>query len=229
MEKNFNSLFLVFFIPSIVAGCATTVTSAPLQIQKQQVPLVAPGAMASVPGVYHKVEKGQTLWRVSKIYGIDLDEIINSNRITDSAQILQGQTLFIPRGKKPEAVSYRATSTRDFIWPSKGKVISGFGDKTSNVVNKGVTIRAFSNAAVLAAHSGMVVFTTDKLKGYGKTVIISHDGGLMTVYSLLSHILVKPGERISQGSPIARSAGGLVHFEIRKGHLPQNPYFYLPR
>lgn len=191
-------------------------------------PFIAPHPMATVPGVYHKVVKGQTLWRISKIYGIDLDEIINSNRITDSTQILQGQTLFIPRGKKPEAVSYQAASAKDFIWPSKGKVISGFGDKTSNVVNKGVTIRTFPDATVLAAHSGMVVFATDKLKGYGKTVIISHDGGFMTVYSLLSHILVKPGERISQGASIARSAGGLVHFEIRKGHLPQNPYYYLP-
>ena len=49
----------------------------------------------------------------------------------------------------------------------------------------------------------------------------------MTVYALLSDILVKTGEFIPQGAPIARSANGIVHFEIRKGYASQNPFYYL--
>ncbi|MCX5709267.1 MAG: M23 family metallopeptidase, partial [Candidatus Omnitrophica bacterium] len=49
-----------------------------------------------------------------------------------------------------------------------------------------------------------------------------------------SELFVKAGDNVLKGTLIAKagSAGRdkntYLHFEIRKGHVSQNPYFYLP-
>jgi len=47
-------------------------------------------------GVYHKVEEGQTLWRIAKAYEVDIQDVAEFNDITDMTQIQEGQMLFIP-------------------------------------------------------------------------------------------------------------------------------------
>jgi murein DD-endopeptidase MepM/ murein hydrolase activator NlpD len=81
--------------------------------------------------------------------------------------------------------------------------------------------------------SGRVIFSEDKVRGFGKTVIIDHGDGIQTVYSHNSEILVKIGEDVRQGKPVAKVGSGgrgnspYLHFEIRKRHKPQNPFYYL--
>ncbi|MDD5654626.1 MAG: N-acetylmuramoyl-L-alanine amidase [Candidatus Omnitrophica bacterium] len=47
-------------------------------------------------GVYHIVGSGQTLWSISRAYGVDMDEIIRFNHIQDPARLGVGEELFIP-------------------------------------------------------------------------------------------------------------------------------------
>lgn len=47
-------------------------------------------------GVYHKVDKGQTLYRIAKTYDVDIQDVAEFNDITDVTQIKEGQRLFIP-------------------------------------------------------------------------------------------------------------------------------------
>ena len=47
-------------------------------------------------GVYHKIEKGQTLWRIAKTYNVDIQDVAEFNDITDITQIKEGQKLFMP-------------------------------------------------------------------------------------------------------------------------------------
>lgn len=223
----FNNFFLsalVCALLTVLTGCAS-VTYVPKA--------GTPGRQSlGLPGIYHRVVKGQTLWRISKIYGVELDEIIRINNIKDSAQIEAGQSIFIPGNLSPQQAPAAAQPLRrfeDFLWPKKGKIISAFGEKTSNGINKGITIGPGAGSNVVASASGTVVFSNENLGDYGKTLIISHNDGMMTLYSLLSHILVKPGDYINRGMPIAKSENGLLHFEIRRGHIPQDPYYYLSR
>jgi murein DD-endopeptidase MepM/ murein hydrolase activator NlpD len=80
-----------------------------------------------------------------------------------------------------------------------------------------------------------VVFSSDNLKRFSKTIIIDHGDGFSTVYARNAQILVKPGESVQRGTLIAkvgsnsmRDKNTYLHFEIRKSHIPKNPYFYLP-
>ena len=168
------------------------------------------------------------------MYDVDLGELARVNRILDSTSIEIGQLLFIPNRQtvKPAALRY---SSEDFIWPIKGRVIASFGQTYNNMINKGINIQPRSGMEVVASRSGRVVFYANGFGGYGKTVIIEHGDGLSTVYARNSDVFIKAGDSVRKGTVIAKagSAGRdkntYLHFEIRKGHIPQNPYYYLPR
>ena len=194
----------------------------------------APPQTFGVPGIYHKVEKGQTLWRISKIYNIELDELVRINKIPDATNIEINQMIFIPNREKELPIPIQSDND-DFIWPINGKIISTFGSTYHNLINKGINIEPDDKLDVVAAKSGKVVFEAENFGNYGKTVIIDHGDGFSTVYARCAKVLVKAGDSIQRGALIAKAglAGRdrrtYLHFEIRKGALAQNPLFYLPR
>jgi len=221
-EKNNQKNLLFGLLAALfISGCA----SAPIT------PAYKPDI--TTPGIYHRVVKGQTLWRISQIYSIDLDEIAKFNRISDATNIETGQLIFIPHGQKLQYTPKAAYSSEEFIWPIKGKVISAFGQTFNNMINKGINIQPAGNTDVVASRSGKVVFYTDNFESFGKTIIIDHNDGFSTVYARNQEVFIKAGDRVQKGSLIARagSAGRdkttYLHFEVRKKHLPQNPFFYL--
>jgi murein DD-endopeptidase MepM/ murein hydrolase activator NlpD len=191
-------------------------------------PLVAPPKPEGLmPGIYHRVEKGQTLWRISKIYNVDLNELVNINHISDATNIETGQLIFIPSRLKPKAIANKYPLSEDFMWPMKGKVISTFGQIFNNMINKGINIQPYGTQNVVAARSGRVVFYSPDFKSFGKTIIIDHGDGFSTVYARNAQVFIKTGDLVGKGILIAKA--GCLHFQIRKGYVPQNPYFYLPR
>jgi lipoprotein NlpD len=46
--------------------------------------------------VYHRVKPGETLWRISKAYNVDLQDLAEINNITDASRISAGNVIFIP-------------------------------------------------------------------------------------------------------------------------------------
>lgn len=209
----------------LIMGCVS------IQYTKESKP--APASKVYRCGEYHTVKAGETLWRISRMYNIDLGELVNINSISDATSIEIGQQIFIPEAYAVSGGNTRE-SLEDFIWPLKGSVVNKFHEIRENMVNKGINIRPISDRQVVASRSGQVVFYDDDFNGFGKTVILEHPGGFMTVYACLQEVFVKVGERIAQGSaiasigPAAGKKNNFLHFEIRKGHRAQNPIFYLP-
>jgi len=212
---------LIYTCLSCLQGCATTSYPGPQT-----------GAGAS--GVYHRIEKGQTLWRISRIYNIDLDELAKINCVDNMTHIETGQLIFIP-GARHTASLAKSNAEEEFIWPIKGKIVNPYGSTVNNMLNKGINILPYSNKDVVASRSGKVVFCSDNFQGYGKTIIIEHSNGFLTVYAASKRIFVKPGQWVQKGSLIAEAGqdmannSGCLHIEIRKGYFSQNPLFYLPR
>lgn len=71
--------FLLALLVFLLSGCVTTR------------PVRPPSG-----GIYHTVGSGQTLYRISKAYGVDIKDIMRANDIKDSSQIGVGERLFIP-------------------------------------------------------------------------------------------------------------------------------------
>lgn len=191
-------------------------------------------------GIYHEVKRGETLWKISKLYNVSVSDIVRANRLPDATKISVGQKLFIPSStvSGQEENYVRATPGFDsnvkFVWPVSGRVTSYFGTKKGLLTNKGIDIEAGEGSDVVAAGDGLVSFAEENMKGLGKTVIIDHGNGFSTIYAHNSEILVKTGDEVKQSQVIAkvgktgRASEPYLHFQVRKGHEPQNPFDYLP-
>lgn len=122
-----------------------------------------------------------------------------------------------------------------FLWPVKGKVMSGFGAKANGLHNDGVNIAARQGDAVRAAEDGVVAYTGNELRGYGNLVLIRHSGGWTTAYAHNEVVLVGRGDVVRRGQIIARvGATGSVstpqsHFELRRGSRAVDPLKYLAK
>jgi len=191
-------------------------------------------------GIYHQVERGQTLWRIARTYGVSMQKIVEANGLADASKIEAGQRLFIPGATKVLKVQIYQPSLAesealkgDFIWPVKGRIIQQFG-MHQGIRHHGIDIAVPFGTSIVTSKSGTVVQSTDRMRGYGKVIIIEPPGRYSTVYAYNSINLVKEGQQVRQGQAIAKvgSSGraevSSLHFEIRRGHLAQNPLYYLP-
>jgi murein DD-endopeptidase MepM/ murein hydrolase activator NlpD len=221
MGKIFIICCLVFFN----AGCATTssrTTSAGLPRHNY--------------GIYHTVESGETLWRISRSYDVDIQQIIYINKMESPYLLVSGQRLFIPDVRKAVEIDISSPGAirKGYVWPVKGRIVSYYGTIIDDVKNKGIDIAAAEGSPVVAARSGKVVFADGKVRGMGNMLIIEHGDGYSTLYAYNSENLVSSGEDVRQGQIIAkagrtgRAKTASLHFQIRKGHEPQNPHYYLP-
>ncbi len=197
------------------------------------------GACAAPRGVYHKVEKGQTLWRISQTYGVDLQKLAEINNIRDPFQIRVGEQIFIPGVNKTRKVRIYKEFEEEkrlilqkgkFIWPVKGRVISHFGIRNGKKHN-GIDITAPIGTPITASDSGMVVYA-GWLRGYENLIIIEHEGGYTTTYAHNQINLVKMGQLVKKGEVIGKvgnyNSSPHLHFEIRNANKPINPLFFLP-
>jgi murein DD-endopeptidase MepM/ murein hydrolase activator NlpD len=123
---------------------------------------------------------------------------------------------------------------RTFLWPVQGRIIGSYGNGPGGTHNDGINIAAPAGTPVLAADAGTVAYAGNELRGYGNLVLIKHANGWLTAYAHNQVLLVKRGDRVRRGQPIARvGATGAVgapqlHFEIRHGTRALDPGDYLP-
>ncbi|MEQ6376001.1 LysM peptidoglycan-binding domain-containing protein [Bacillaceae bacterium S4-13-56] len=59
----------------------------------------------------HVVQSGETLWRLSQIYGVAVSQIVATNQLSDPNQLVVGQSLVIP-----EAAQYHVVQQGETLW-----------------------------------------------------------------------------------------------------------------
>ncbi|MGZ3747272.1 MAG: M23 family metallopeptidase [Pseudobdellovibrionaceae bacterium] len=98
----------------------------------------------------------------------------------------------------------------------------------------GIDLAAKRGTPILAAQSGMIIYTGREFRGYGKMVLIESGKGWATLYAHMDKILVQEGQKISQGQLLGamgrtgHATGVHLHFEIRKDKGPIDPLPLLP-
>ncbi len=80
-------------------------------------------------GVYHRVDKGQTLWRICYVYDVDIQDVAELNNIKDPTDIKIGDKIFIPGVK-------RAVRITPYKPPTKGKTTNKKWSKSKKSSNK---------------------------------------------------------------------------------------------
>ncbi len=132
----------------------------------------------------------------------------------------------------------------DFVGGELGWVVPGYYNISSGYIHrinpvtgkaenhKGIDIPATRGAIVASAEAGNVT-SARWSSSYGYVVEIDHGNGLSTLYAHNSSLVVKAGQKVEKGQPIAKvgstgqSTGNHCHFEVRINGQHTNPLPYL--
>ncbi len=125
------------------------------------------------------------------------------------------------------------------LWPmpASHRITSKFGPRNTGIKgastnHKGIDIGCPSGSKVVAAESGVVVAVSYN-SARGHYCMISHGGGLTTLYQHCTKITVSVGANVKRGQQVALSGNtGIssaphLHFEVRLNQTPVNPVPYL--
>jgi lipoprotein NlpD len=112
-------------------------------------------------------------------------------------------------------------------WPAEGKLTGPYEES-----KKGIDIAGKSGQQVMAAANGKVLYA-GTMRGYGNLVIVKHTNTLLSAYAYNKTILVKEGQTVTKGQPIAEMGDTdtdsvKLHFEVRQQGKPVDPTKFLP-
>lgn len=133
-------------------------------------------------GIYHTVKPGQTLYRISKTYGIDESYLARVNRVHDPTQLKTGTRLYVPGAqrtlyvpvlkpvavapsKKIKPVQKKKIVTKPVKRTKKAAVKPSYKPKKSKATNvkklrwplRGKIVRSFSSQAKAGGGKGIEI------------------------------------------------------------------------
>ncbi|MDA4846661.1 peptidoglycan DD-metalloendopeptidase family protein [Hoeflea poritis] len=226
--------------------------------------IAASSSTAGTSATY-TVQPGDSLSGIATRNGITVNALKAANGLS-TATIRVGQTLIVPRansrvdgvqtasvpankGTAATVKSYaeetpaqaaavatptpKTTGIDKLRWPARGQIMSGFGAVDGGARNDGIDISLPKGTPVKAAENGVVIYAGTGLKEFGKTVLVRHGNGLVSVYGHASELIVERGDQVSRGQVVALSGMSgqatrpKLHFEIRKDAKPVDPLTYL--
>ncbi len=200
----------------------------------------------------YTVQIGDTISGIGSKFGLKIASIKLANNLGDVDSIKPGQVLNIPAQDASEkalkAAADRQKASQELAQTTTNKkVITSAPQKGYGLIvpirhngisrglvggHTGIDYRANVGTPIAAAGDGVVTIASESgwNGGYGKTVLISHAGGMTTRYGHMSDVQVRVGQRVSQGQQIGlsgntgRSTGPHLHFELRVNGAARNPF-----
>ncbi len=124
------------------------------------------------------------------------------------------------------------------IWPTRGRLVSGFGNRISpftglRAMHNGIDIAASRGTPIVATAAG-TVSSVGLEQGLGNVVRIDHHNGIHTIYGHLSRSIVRRGQTLQRGETLGfvgntgLSTGPHLHYEITRNGAQVNPMHYIP-
>jgi murein DD-endopeptidase MepM/ murein hydrolase activator NlpD len=136
------------------------------------------------------------------------------------------------------SINIQDNSSRSFeprLPPVGGVITSGVGMRIDPIDGKlrhhnGIDIAISEGTPITPAAPGVVVYSGQR-SGYGNTVIVEHNNGIVTLYGHNSRLMVSPGQQVDADTVIAlsgntgRSTGPHLHFEAWQAGVNVTPAF----
>ncbi len=187
-------------------------------------------------GKYVQVQQGDSLSSLSKQYQVPEWKLEVANK---GRKIASGEWIFVPlsRGLLSGTSNITAdylTYNGEFAWPvpASKRVTSKFGKRWGKK-HEGIDIAARVGTSIVAVDDGVVIYAGDDLSGYGNLTVISHAGGLFSIYAHAKKNFTRKGQNVYKGQVIAqvgmtgRTTGPHLHFEVRHDSKALNPLDFM--
>jgi lipoprotein NlpD len=206
--------------------------------------------------LYHRVERGDTLYAIGWRYGEDYRDLAAWNGLAAPYLLREGDIVRLvppnfakapaaapdtqtvqkpaasatPRAARAKPAARPATVS-GWQWPAQGE-IRELRDR-NNGQRRAIEIAGAPGQTVRVAAAGRVVYSGNSLKGYGNLVIVKHDDQYLSAYAHNQRNLVKEGEEVATGQRVAEMGRNnnnriALYFEIRRDGKPVDPLQYLP-
>ena len=154
---------------------------------------------------------------------------VETDRVEDEEIIKEAVTKVVERGSKGTA------TTDTWVWPVPicHRVYLGYSSSHLAIDISSGPEPVLGKPAVAANGGTVIEASTGWNDGYGYTVKIQHDNGLITVYAHLQSVSVEVGQRVAAGQEIGKvgntglSNGPHLHFEVIKNGVRVNPLNYV--
>ncbi|MCG8060010.1 MAG: M23 family metallopeptidase [Candidatus Thiodiazotropha endolucinida] len=150
-----------------------------------------------------QIEIAERAYRIQKIDGLPPSKVTPPKR--DWARIKKEAALVKQARKRDDD---RSDFANGFIWPAKGIISGVYGSQrilngTPKRPHFGIDIAAPVGTLVVAPADGVVTLAYPDMFYSGGTLIVDHGHQLSSSFLHLHKILVKEGDRVKQGDPIA--------------------------
>ena len=185
-----------------------------------------------------QAEAAEAKAEVDKIVDEREDALAIANREKDKAlrelNELRAEQRRLLEKARQSANRFNADRPGTLLWPVSGATTSGqIGWRTHPVYgyrscHTGIDLRAASGTPIRAAADGLVVDISSG-GAYGNRILISHGGGMTTMYAHLSRFNTREGAVVERGQTIGfvgstgYSTGPHLHWEVHLNGVPYNP------
>ena len=205
----------------------------------------------------HRVVAGDTVYNISKRYGMSENQLRQLNNLSGN-NIHLGQVLNVragtqstPAAAPPVAVSQPApvitvtqpvetpavTATPAPVSSARANTRDGIAWQTpmlnariTDAYQEGKTrgIKIGNGAGQnVLAAATGQVIHIGPLRNHGTVVIVQHSPKYLTAYGQVQSVLVSKGQNVQRGQPLAVTGSQPLYFEIRSSGTPQNPAQYI--
>ena len=115
-----------------------------------------------------------------------------------------------------------------YLLPVAGRTVGGFGVAGESGASDGITLAPRPGAQVVAPAAGRVAFA-GPYRGYGRIVIVEHEGGWTSLVTGLARVDVRVGDSLVGGAPLGIAGQGqpTISLELRRDNEPVNPLQYV--
>jgi len=194
------------------------------------------------------VQPQDTLYSIAWRFDLDYHDLARWNNIGPDFRITVGQSLLLtgaaPATRAAPAVGHApplkrappasnasnapaGASALKWVWPTEHLAAP------LPVPGGGILLAGHVGQEIRAACAGRVVYSGSGLRSYGNLIIIKHSESLLSAYAHNRDSLVRDGEEVSTGQPIAHMGEGapqkpVLYFEIRRYGKPIDPKTILP-
>lgn len=197
----------------------------------------------------YEVQKGDTLYGISRKFGISLAELLSLNSLEPNSTIKVGERIKVYGDASPVAPKNTAVASGNakpskssekentsvaqvkpaqpvavapsgVTWPLSNPLLKKVSGKVSGVLLTGKPLEP-----VKAVREGTVMYT-GLYRGFGEVVFVQSKTGLIYSYSGLGKVSCKKGDYVTSGTELGTTAKNepSIKFMVFQNGMPIDPY-----